>query len=298
MIDTRYVLPEPLVEVAIAPKKLADQQKLIAALEARVAQDASFAFSFNAETGQTIVRGMSEEHLDASIEALRHACGADVEVGTPQVAYRECIVREVQIDRTHSKVFANGGEFARVVLSFAPGAPGSGFAFENEAGLAVRDDLVPGVIKGLNASRESGVLAGFPLIDLKATLLNGAYHDLDSSAHTFEIAARAALRLLKNEDAIRLLEPIMAVEISGLQQLRDTFIDDLKARRGVIQDDDLIVVRALVPLADMLGYRRAFAMLSRGYGRFTMRYSHHQVTSFGDDDPDPLRPAMAMRLRA
>jgi elongation factor G len=162
----------------------------------------------------------------------------------------------------------------------------------------VRDDLVPGVIKGINASRENGVLAGYPLIDFKATLLDGAYHDFDSSAHTFEIAARAAFRLLKNEDAVRLLEPIMAVEISGLQQLRDTFIDDLKARRGVMQDDDIVVVRALVPLAAMLGYRHVFATLSRGYGRFTMRYSHHQVTSFGDDDPDPFRPAMAMRLRA
>ena len=297
-MDKRYIVAGPLVEVAIKLKRPAHQDKLLAALDALAAKDSSFSYSCDPGSGQTIARGMSEEYLDASVEVLRRACNTDIEIGTSQVAYRECIVGDVQIEYTHAKQYLGGGEFARVVLSFGPGAVGSDFIFENMAGAAVRDDLVPGVLKGLDGARKNGVVAGYPLIEFRAALIDGAYHEVDSSPRTFEIAAREAFKRLRNERVVRLLEPIMAVEISGLQQLRDAFIDNLKARRGVIQDEDFFVVRALVPLADMLGYRNAFPTLSQGYGQFTMRYSHREATSSGDDDPGRFRPAAAMRLRA
>lgn len=295
-MDGRYIVSGPLVGAEIKLKLPFGHELLVAQLRGLADEDRSCGFSFDPESKLTLLKGVSEEHIDTLVEAVR-ARGFDVVLGAPQVLYRECVARTIEVDSTHKLQRGGGGEFARVVLRLEPGEPDADVAFENVAGAAVLREHLPGVAQALAACKSTGVLLGFPLIGFKATLLDGAYHEIDSSAQAFAAATRRAFQLAKNQRALALLEPVMAVEIRGLQQLHQMFADDLRKRRGEVMAERS-GVRALVPLAGMLGYRDEFPSLSQGYGGFTMRYSHHQITSLGDDDPARFRPALAMRLRA
>lgn len=290
----RYLVSGPLIGVAIALKVPFGHELLVAQLRALAAEDRSCGYSFDPETKLAVLWGMNEKHIDALVEAVR-ARRFDVSVGEPQVMYRECFARTAEVDSTHKRQRGGGGEFARVVLRFEPGDPDADLIFENGAGDAVPGKYIPSITQCLAACKANGVLLGFPLIGFKATLLGGAYHELDSSPQTFAVATRGAFQLAKHQNAIALLEPVMAIEIVGLQQLRDAFINDLTTRRGEIDRSDSFAVRALVPLANMLRYGAEFPALSQGRGRFTMLYSHHQVASLGGDDPGRFRPAAAMR---
>ncbi|MFA4940859.1 elongation factor G, partial [Brevundimonas sp.] len=214
VILEKMEFPAPVIEISVEPKTKADQEKLGVALAKLASEDPSFTVSTDHESGQTILKGMGELHLDIKIDILKRTYKVEATIGAPQVAYRESLGRKVDIDYTHKKQTGGTGQFARVMLTFEPGEPGSGFVFENSiVGGAVPKEYIPGVEKGLNSIKDSGLLAGFPLIDFKATLTDGKYHDVDSSVLAFEIAARAAFRELKEKGAPKLLEPIMAVEV-------------------------------------------------------------------------------------
>jgi len=290
-----------LLEVAITSKARADQDRLIAALEAIALQDSSLTFSHDAESGQIILRGTGERHLDVIVDQLRRAFRIELNMGAPQVGYRERIRRTVDIDYTHSKILGPMGQFARVVLRFEHGAAGSGFVFANEADReAVPDEYIAGIVKGLDASSANGVLAGFPFIESKATLIDGAYHEVDSSRTSFDLAASAAFRLLKDRRAVELVEPVMAVEVVTPDEFTGSVIADLGARRGQIvetdQRDDVQVLSAIVPFANMLGYENDLMSMTDRRGQFTAAFSHYEPVprAFGDD-PDRFPPAAAMR---
>jgi elongation factor G len=291
-----------LIEVAIEPKAPADQDRLIAALTILTTHDPSLTFSSDAVSGQTIVGGVHEDHLGRAINELRRTSGIQLNIGAPQVAYRERISRAVEIEYTHKWQAGGQGQFARVRLAFAPGEPGSGFVFANTAGDAVRDQFVPGVIAGLEACRLIGVVAGFPLVESKATLVDGAYHEIDSSAATFEIAARAAFRMLKDRDAVELVEPIMVVEVVTPDEFIGGVIGDLNARQGIVQGthqrDNDEVVTALVRLAFLLGYVNSLLTLTHGRGHVSIRFDHYDPVPRSNDDPSKFPPAAAMRMRA
>src|SRR5688572_8361185 len=231
--------PEPVIEIAIEPKSKADQEKLGVALGKMVAEDPSFTVFTDQESGQTIMKGMGELHLDIKVDILRRTYKVDANIGEPQVAYRESLGKKVDIDYTHKKQTGGTGQFARVMITFEPGEPGSGFVFESKiVGGAVPKEFIPGVEKGLESIKDNGLLAGFPLIDFKATLTDGKYHDVDSSVLAFEIAARAAFRELKEKGAPKLLEPIMAVEVVTPEDYLGSVIGDLNGRRGMIRAQD------------------------------------------------------------
>ncbi|MFA4894613.1 elongation factor G, partial [Brevundimonas sp.] len=259
VILEKMEFPAPVIEISVEPKTKADQEKLGVALAKLASEDPSFTVSTDHESGQTILKGMGELHLDIKIDILRRTYKVDATIGQPQVAYRESLGRKVDIDYTHKKQTGGTGQFARVMLTFEPGEPGSGFVFENSiVGGAVPKEYIPGVQKGLESIKDGGLLAGFPLIDFKATLTDGKYHDVDSSVLAFEIAARAAFRELKEKGAPKLLEPIMAVEVVTPEDYLGSVIGDLNGRRGMIQGQDMrgnaTVVNAFVPLANMFGY--------------------------------------------
>ncbi|MGE0045497.1 MAG: elongation factor G, partial [Hyphomonadaceae bacterium] len=240
VILERMEFPQPVIEVAVEPKTKADQEKLGVALSKLAAEDPSFQVSTDQESGQTILKGMGELHLDIKVDILRRTYKVDANVGAPKVAYREKLGRAVTIDYTHKKQTGGTGQFARIKIEFEPGEAGSGFIFENEiVGGAVPKEFVPGVVKGLTSAKENGLLAGFPVIDFKATLVDGAYHDVDSSVLAFEIAARAAFRELAEKGDPRLLEPIMKVEVTSPEEYVGSVIGDLNSRRGMIQGQDM-----------------------------------------------------------
>src|SRR5271156_3627008 len=215
VILEKMEFPEPVIEIAIEPKSKADQEKLGVALAKLAAEDPSFRVSTDQESGQTILKGMGELHLDIKVDILRRTYKVDANIGAPQVAYRETLGRKVDIDYTHKKQTGGSGQFARVKITFEPVEPGSGFVFESKiVGGNVPKEYIPGVEKGLVSAKENGLLAGFPVIDFKATLYDGGYHDVDSSVLAFEIAARAAFRELREKGAPKLLEPIMKVEVT------------------------------------------------------------------------------------
>jgi elongation factor G len=273
--------PEPVIEMAVEPKSKADQEKLGVALAKLLAEDPSFRVSTDQETGQTIIKGMGELHLDIKIDILRRTYKVEANVGAPQVAYREKLGRPVQIDYTHKKQTGGSGQFARVIIDFAPGEPGSGFVFENKVvGGSVPKEFVPGVEKGLEQSKENGLLAGFPMIDFSATLVDGAYHDVDSSVLAFQIAAQAAFRELKEKGSVKLLEPIMKVEVVTPDEYTGSVIGDLNSRRGMIQGQDMrgnaVVVNAMVPLANMFGYVSQLRSFSQGRANYTMLFDHYE----------------------
>ena len=281
VILERMEFPEPVIEVAIEPKTKGDQEKLGVALQKLAAEDPSFRVSTDQESGQTILKGMGELHLDIKVDILRRTYKVEANVGAPQVAYREKLGRAATIDYTHKKQTGGSGQFARVKIAFSPGEPGTGFVFENDiVGGAVPKEFVPGVEKGLKTQKENGLLAGFPVIDVKASLIDGAYHDVDSNVMTFEIAARAAFRELVEKGDPRLLEPIMKVEVTSPEDYVGSVIGDLNSRRGMIQGQDMrgnaTIINALVPLANMFGYVNTLRSFSQGRASYVMEFSHYE----------------------
>ena len=281
VILERMEFPAPVIEIAVEPKTKADQEKLGVALAKLASEDPSFTVSTDHESGQTILKGMGELHLDIKIDILKRTYKVEATIGAPQVAYRESISRKAEIDYTHKKQTGGTGQFARVKLVFEPGEPGTDFVFESAiVGGAVPKEYIPGVEKGLKSAKDNGLLAGFPVIDVKATLVDGAFHDVDSSVLAFEIASRAAFKELREKGGPKLLEPIMAVEVVTPEEYLGSVIGDLNGRRGMIQGQDMrgnaTVVNAFVPLANMFGYVNTLRGMSQGRAQFTMQYDHYE----------------------
>ncbi|MGV6876760.1 elongation factor G [Pseudochelatococcus sp. B33] len=281
VILERMEFPEPVIEIAIEPKSKADQEKLGIALSKLAAEDPSFRVSTDSESGQTILKGMGELHLDIKVDILRRTYKVDANVGAPQVAYRERISKKVEVDYTHKKQTGGTGQFARVKLVVEPAEPGAGYSFESKiVGGAVPKEYIPGVEKGLESVLGAGVLAGFPVVDLKIELIDGAYHEVDSSALAFEIAARAALREALQKGGSVLLEPVMKVEVVTPEDYTGSVIGDLNSRRGQIQGQDMrgnaVVIDAMVPLANMFGYVNTLRSMSQGRATYTMQFDHYE----------------------
>src|SRR5579862_3857177 len=274
--------PDPVIEIAIEPKSKADQEKLGVALQKLAAEDPTFRVSTDPESGQTRLKGMGELHLDIKVDILKRTYKVEANIGAPQVAYRETLGRKTEIDYTHKKQTGGSGQFARVKILFEPGEPGSGFVFDSKVvGGAVPKEFIPGVQKGLESAKENGLLAGFPVIDFSAMLVDGAFHDVDSSVVAFEIAARAAFRELREKGAPKLLEPIMKVEVTTPEDWVGDVIGDLNSRRGQIQGQDqrgnAQVVIAMVPLANMFGYVNTLRSMTQGRAAFHMEYDHYEA---------------------
>ena len=281
VILERMEFPAPVIEIAVEPKSKADQEKLGVALAKLASEDPSFTVSTDHESGQTILKGMGELHLDIKIDILKRTYKVEANIGAPQVAYRESITRKADIDYTHKKQTGGTGQFARIKVTVEPGEPGTGFVFESAiVGGNVPKEYIPGVVKGFESAKENGLLAGFPLIDFKVTLTDGAYHDVDSSVLAFEIAARAAFKELREKAGPRLLEPVMKVEVVTPEEYLGSVIGDLNGRRGMISGQDMrgnaIVVDAFVPLANMFGYVNTLRGMSQGRAAFSMTYDHYE----------------------
>ena len=281
VILERMEFPEPVIEIAIEPKSKADQEKLGVALQKLAAEDPSFRVSTDQESGQTILKGMGELHLDIKVDILRRTYKVDANIGAPQVAYREKLTRKVEQDYTHKKQTGGTGQFARVKIIFEPNEAGAGNLFESKiVGGAVPKEFVPGVEKGINSVMGAGILAGFPVVDVKATLIDGAFHDVDSSVLAFEIASRAAFREALQKGGSVLLEPIMKVEVVTPEEYTGSCIGDLNSRRGQIQGQDVRgnanVINAMVPLANMFGYVNQLRSFSQGRATFTMQFDHYE----------------------
>jgi len=280
VILEKMEFPDPVIEIAIEPKSKADQEKLGVALAKLVAEDPSFRVHTDPESGQTIIKGMGELHLDIKVDILKRTYKVDANIGAPQVAYREKISRSATVDYTHKKQTGGHGQFARIKIVAEPNTPGGGFVFENEiVGGSVPREFIPAVEKGLEGQLTSGVIAGFPVVDLKVSLIDGASHDVDSSAMAFEIAARAAMREALAKGASVLLEPIMKVEVVTPEDYTGSVIGDLNSRRGQILGQDMRgnanVVNAMVPLANMFSYVNNLRSMSQGRATFTMQFDHY-----------------------
>jgi elongation factor G len=272
--------PEPVIEIAIEPKSKADQEKLGVALAKLAAEDPSFRVSTDQESGQTILKGMGELHLDIKVDILKRTYKVDANIGAPQVAFRERITKPAEIDYTHKKQTGGTGQYARVKFIVEPNEAGKGFEFESKiVGGAVPKEYIPGVEKGLNSVLGSGVVAGFPVVDVKVSLIDGAYHEVDSSALAFEIASRAAFREALQKGKSVLLEPIMKVEVVTPEDYTGSVIGDLNSRRGQIQGQDMRgnanVINAMVPLMNMFGYVNNLRSMSQGRATFTMQFDHY-----------------------
>jgi elongation factor G len=272
--------PQPVIEMAVEPKTKADQEKMAVALAKLANEDPSFYVSTDQESGQTIIKGMGELHLDIKVDILRRAHNVDVNVGAPQVAYRETITRPVEIDYVHKKQTGGSGQFARLKIEVEPNEKGKGFEFENKSvGGVVPKEYIPGVQKGLLSVLGSGSLAGFPVVDVKVNLVDGAYHEVDSSAIAFEIAARAAFREALQKGGSVLLEPIMKVEVVTPEDYLGNVIGDLNSRRGQILGSDsrgnAQLVNAMVPLANMFGYVNNLRSTTQGRAAYTMQFDHY-----------------------
>jgi len=280
VILEKMEFPDPVIEIAIEPKSKADQEKLGVALAKLAAEDPSFRVSTDQESGQTILKGMGELHLDIKVDILKRTYKVEANIGAPQVAYREKITRAATVDYVHKKQTGGSGQFAKVKIVAEPTEPGSGFEFVNKVvGGSVPKEYIPGVEKGLESVLGAGVLAGFPVVDLRVTLIDGDYHDVDSSALAFEIASRAALREALQKAHSVLLEPIMKVEVVTPEDYTGGVIGDLNSRRGQIQGQDMRgnanVINAMVPLANMFGYVNTLRSMSQGRATFTMQFDHY-----------------------
>ena len=276
----RMEFPNPVIEVAVEPKTKADQEKMGVALQRLADEDPSFRVAVDHETGQTIIKGMGELHLEILVDRMKREFKVDANVGQPQVAYRETITRKTTINYTHKKQSGGAGQFAKISIDFEPLPPGSGYQFESEiVGGSVPKEYIPGVEKGLENAKETGVFAGFPCIDFKATLTDGAYHDVDSSVLAFEIASRAAFREGMPKAAPVLLEPIMKVEVVTPENFMGDVIGDLNSRRGQVtgmdQRGNAQVVNALVPLAEMFGYVNNLRSMTQGRASYSMQFDHY-----------------------
>jgi len=289
VILEKMEFPDPVIEIAIEPKSKADQEKLGVALAKLVAEDPSFRVSTDQESGQTIIKGMGELHLDIKVDILKRTYKVDANIGAPQVAYREKITRLATVDYTHKKQTGGHGQYAKIKIVAEPGIPGSGFTFENDVvGGAVPKEFIPAVEKGLEGQLTSGVLAGFPVVDLKVRLVDGDSHDVDSSTMAFEIAARAAMREALQKGGSVLLEPIMKVEVVTPEDYTGSVIGDLNSRRGQIQGQDMRgnanVISAMVPLANMFSYVNNLRSMSQGRATFTMQFDHYAEVPKGVAD--------------
>ncbi|AEM41945.1 elongation factor G [Ketogulonicigenium vulgare] len=274
--------PEPVIEIAVEPKSKADQEKMGLALQRLAAEDPSFRVETDLESGQTIMKGMGELHLDILVDRMRREFKVEANIGAPQVAYRETISGPADLDYTHKKQTGGTGQFARVKLEIRPTEPGEGYSFESKiVGGAVPKEYIPGVEKGIKSVMDSGPLAGFPVIDFKVALVDGAYHDVDSSVLAFEIATRAAMREGLKKAGAKLLEPVMKVEVVTPDEYTGSIIGDLTSRRGMVQGQDTrgnaIVINAMVPLANMFGYINNLRSMSSGRAQFTMLFDHYEA---------------------
>jgi elongation factor G len=274
--------PQPVIEIAVEPKSKADQEKMGIALARLAAEDPSFRVETDFESGQTIMKGMGELHLDILVDRMRREFKVEANIGAPQVAYRETISREAEIDYTHKKQTGGTGQFARIKLIIQPTEPGEGYSFESKiVGGAVPKEYIPGVEKGIKSVMDSGPLAGFPVIDFKVALVDGAFHDVDSSVLAFEIAARAAMRDGLKKAGAKLLEPIMKVEVVTPEEYTGSVIGDLTSRRGMVQGQDsrgnANVINAFVPLANMFGYINNLRSMSSGRAVFSMEFDHYDA---------------------
>jgi elongation factor G len=281
VILEKMEFPEPVIEIAIEPKSKADQEKLGVALAKLAAEDPSFRVSTDQESGQTILKGMGELHLDIKVDILRRTYKVDANIGAPQVAYREKLTKKTEITYVHKKQTGGTGQFAKVTIVFEPAEPGAGSSFESKVvGGSVPKEFVPGVEKGINSVMGSGILAGFPVVDVKATLIDGAFHDVDSSALAFEIASRAAFREGLQKGGSALLEPIMKVEVVTPEEHTGFVMGDLLSRRGHVQGQDMranaVVINAMVPLANMFGYVNQLRSGTQGRANFTMQFDHYE----------------------
>jgi len=282
VILEKMEFPVPVIEMAVEAASKAEQEKLAVALQKLASEDPSFSVSTDQESGQTIIKGMGELHLDIKIDILRRAPYLiKVNVGAPQVAYRETITKSAEVDYTHKKQSGGSGQFARVKIVVEPNEKGKGFTFESKIiGGAVPKEYVPGVEKGIASVLPGGVIAGFPLLDVKVSLIDGAYHDVDSSVLAFEIAGRAAFREAVQKAAPKLLEPIMKVECTSPDDYVGSVIGDLNSRRGQIQGQDMRgnanIITAFVPLANMFGYVNTLRSMSQGRASYTMQFDHYE----------------------
>jgi elongation factor G len=272
--------PNPVIEQAVEPKSKGDQEKMGIALQKMATEDPSFRVSTDPESGQTIIKGMGELHLEIKVDILKRTHKVEVSVGAPQVAYRETLARPTEIDYTHKKQTGGTGQFARVKLRLEPNEAGAGNEFESEIiGGVVPKEFIPGVEKGVQSVWDSGVLIGFPMVDMKVTLFDGAYHEVDSSAIAFEIAARQAMREGCEKAGVKLLEPIMDVEVVSPGDFVGSIIGDLNSRRGRIRSQEMrgnaTVVRAYVPLANMFGYVSQLRSQSQGRASYVMQFAHY-----------------------
>jgi len=280
VILERMEFPDPVIEVAVEPKTKSDQEKLGVALHRLAQEDPSFRVSVDHESGQTIIKGMGELHLDIIVDRMRREFNVEANVGAPQVAYRETVSKKAEIDYTHKKQTGGSGQFARVKLTIEPNEQGKGYEFENKVvGGNVPKEYVPGVQKGVQSVIDAGVLAGFPILDVKVTLTDGAYHDVDSSVMAFEIASRAAFREGAMKAGPKLLEPMMKVEVVTPEDYVGGIIGDLTSRRGQVRGQEsrgnAAVINAMVPLANMFGYVNTLRSMSQGRAQFTMQFDHY-----------------------
>jgi elongation factor G len=281
VILERMEFPEPVIQIAIEPKTKGDQEKMGLALNRLAAEDPSFRVKSDEESGQTIIAGMGELHLDILVDRMKREFKVEANVGAPQVAYRETITRAAEIDYTHKKQSGGSGQFARVKIIFAPNEEGDEFKFESKiVGGSIPKEYIPGVEKGIQSVLSSGPLAGFPMLGVKATLIDGAYHDVDSSVLAFEIAARAAFREGAQKAGAQLLEPIMKVEVVTPEDYVGNVIGDLNGRRGQIQGQEsrgiAVVINAMVPLANMFKYVDTLRSMSQGRAQYTMQFDHYE----------------------
>ncbi|MAZ46625.1 MAG: elongation factor G [Rickettsiales bacterium] len=281
VILERMEFPDPVIEVAVEPKTKADQEKMGIALQRLAAEDPSFKVSIDHESGQTVMKGMGELHLEILVDRMLREFKVDATVGAPQVAYRETITQPTSIDYTHKKQSGGAGQFAKVVLEFEPLEKGEGVIFESKiVGGRVPKEYIPGVEKGIKLSTETGFLAGFPVIDFKCTLVDGAFHDVDSSVMAFEIASRAAFREAMPKAKAVLLEPMMKVEVVTPEEYMGDIIGDLNSRRGQVSGMEQRgvnhVVNSMVPLANMFGYVNNLRSMSQGRASYTMTFDHYE----------------------
>jgi elongation factor G len=280
IILERMEFPDPVIELSVEPKTKADQEKMGIALNRLSAEDPSFRVSTDHESGQTIIKGMGELHLDIIVDRMRREFKVEANVGAPQVAYREYLAREVDVDYTHKKQSGGSGQFGRIKFTVKPGERGTGITFKDEVkGGNIPKEYIPSVEKGMRETAESGSLIGFPIIDFEITLYDGAYHDVDSSALAFEIAGRAGMREAAQKAGIKLLEPIMKVEVVSPEEYLGDVIGDMNSRRGQIQGTDsrgnAQVVEAMVPLANMFGYVNQLRSFTQGRANYSMFFNHY-----------------------
>ena len=282
VILERIEFPDPVIEIAVEPKTQSDQEKMSTALHRLAAEDPSFRVSSDPESGQTIIKGMGELHLEIIVDRMQREFKVDANIGPPQVAYRETISRKAEVDYTHKKQTGGAGQFARLKIKIEPLPSGSGYVFEDKVrGGNIPKDFIPGVKKGLESAMSSGIMSGFPVTDMKVTLVDGAHHDVDSSVMAFEIASRAAFREAAEMAKPLLLEPMMRVEVVTPDEYLGDIIGDLNSRRGNVggmeQRGNARVINALVPLAAMFGYVNTLRSMSQGRAQFTMHFDQYKV---------------------